>query len=42
LESTNGTDNAETELHEKAQALVDLFRDDFGVRDLFESLNERE
>ena len=29
--------NKESELHTKAQALVDLFRDDFGVNDLVDS-----
>jgi len=37
LESTDGSKNVESELRQKAHALVDLFRDDFGVNDLIES-----
>ena len=36
LESADGSEKAESELHTKAQALVNLFRDDFGVNDLVE------
>src|SRR5512140_2252304 len=36
LESADQSAIAESELHQKAQALVNLFRDDFGVNDLVE------
>jgi len=37
LENASGTGTTESELHQKAQALVLLFNDDFGVNDLIES-----
>jgi hypothetical protein len=37
LESADGSKNQESDLHQKAQALVLLFGDEFGVNDLFES-----
>jgi hypothetical protein len=40
LEGADGSTNAESELFQKALALVDLFRDDFGVNDLIENAKE--
>jgi hypothetical protein len=37
LENANGLKNGETELDKKAYALVELYRDDFGVTDLLTS-----
>jgi hypothetical protein len=37
LEGADETQDVKSELHQKAHALVDLFRADFGVNDLLES-----
>ena len=37
LENASGAETTESELHQKAQALVLSFKDDFGVNDLIDS-----
>ena len=37
LENASGAETTESELHQKAQALVFSFKDDFGVNDLIDS-----